>query len=330
MNVGPGPLEKLLNGLRAVAEPTRLRLLAVCAEGEWTVSELTQVMGQSQPRISRHLKVMADAGVLERVREGAWVFYRLARTGSGAAVALRLCELLPGDDAALMLDAQRLRDVRAAREAQADRYFASHAPEWDAIRSYYTDEAKVEAALLDLVATSDARSVLDIGTGTGRVLQICAATVRFGLGIDLSREMLAVARANLDRAAVRNCQVRHGNMYQLALPDASFDAAVLHQVLHFADRPRAALAEAARVLAPGGRLIVVDFAPHRLEFLRDQRAHRRLGFADVEMLGWFADLGLAAEPPVRLPGQPLTVVLWSARRKGRLDVSEDDLTGAVA
>jgi len=309
-------LETLLAGLRAAAEPSRLRLLAICAQGEWTVTELTQIVGQSQPRVSRHLKLLADAGLLERFREGGWVFYRRADSGPGARLARSLCRLLPADDPDLALDRQRLANVRAARQEQAQRYFAAQAERWDQIRSLHIDEAKVEGALLALFEDAPPRSLLDIGTGTGRMLQLLAPRIGFGLGIDLSREMLGVARANLDRASHRNCQVRHGDMYHLPLPDGSFDAATLHRVLHYADHPGAVLAEAARVLRPGGRLVVVDFAPHQLEFLREQYAHRRLGFADPEMQAWFASAGLVFEPPIRHEGAPLTVVIWPARRAG--------------
>jgi ArsR family transcriptional regulator len=309
-------LDTLLNGLRAVAEPSRLRLLVLCSQGEWTVSELTQVLGQSQPRVSRHLKLLADAGLLERFREGSWVFYRRAHSGPGARLARNLCRMLPNEDADLALDRQRLAAVRAARQEQAARYFAAQARRWDQVRSLNLDEAGIEAALLELFGAEPPRSLLDIGTGTGRVLQLMAPRIGFGLGVDLSREMLAVARASLDRTSLRNCQVRHGDMYHLPLPDGSFDAATLHNVLRFADDPGAALAEAARVLRPGGRLVVVDLAPHRLEFLREQHAHRRLGFADFEIEEWFAAAGLAFEAPVRIHGDPLTVVLWPARRRG--------------
>jgi ArsR family transcriptional regulator len=309
-------LDTLLNGLRAVAEPSRLRLLVLCSQGEWTVSELTQVLGQSQPRVSRHLKLLADASLLERFREGSWVFYRRAHSGPGARLARNLCRMLPNEDADLALDRQRLAAVRAARQEQAARYFAAQATSWDQVRSLNLDEAGIEAALLELFGAEPPRSLLDIGTGTGRVLQLMAPRIGFGLGVDLSREMLAVARASLDRTSLRNCQVRHGDMYHLPLPDGSFDAATLHNVLRFADDPGAALAEAARVLRPGGRLVVVDLAPHRLEFLREQHAHRRLGFADFEIEEWFAAAGLAFEAPVRIHGDPLTVELCPARRRG--------------
>jgi ubiquinone/menaquinone biosynthesis C-methylase UbiE/DNA-binding transcriptional ArsR family regulator len=309
-------LETLLNGLRAAAEPSRLRLLVLCSQGEWTVTELTQVLGQSQPRVSRHLKLLTEASLLERFREGSWVFYRRARRGPGARLARNLCRMLPPDDSELALDRQRLAAVRSARQEQAAQYFAAQATRWDQVRSLHLDEAQVESALLEVFGDQPPRSLLDIGTGTGRVLQLLAPRIGFGLGVDLSREMLAVARANLDRTSLRNCQVRQGDMYHLPLPDGSFDAATLHNVLRFADDPGAALAEAARVLRPGGRLVVVDFAPHSLEFLREHHAHRRLGFADAQMRDWFAAAGLASEPPRRLAGDPLTVVIWPARRIG--------------
>lgn len=307
-------LDEVLNGLRAAADMTRLRLLLLCAQGEWTVSELTQILGQSQPRVSRHLKLLADAGLLERIPEGSWVFYRRARTGAGARMARNICRMLPQDDKAVALDRQRLEAVREARRVQATSYFAERAEGWDRLRSLYVDEAKVEAALLALFEGRALSRVLDIGTGTGRILQLLAPHIGFGLGIDQSIEMLNVARANLDRISLRNCQVRQGDMYHLALDDESFDAAILHHVLHFADDPAAALAEAARVLRPGGRLVIIDFAPHGEESLRREHAHRRLGFDDEEVSAWFEGAGLAFETPVSFRGDPLTVVLWPATR----------------
>lgn len=307
-------LDNVLNGLRAAAEKTRLRLLLLCAQGEWTVSELMQVLGQSQPRVSRHLKLLADAGLLERIPEGSWVFYRRARTGAGARMARNLCRMLPHDDPVVTLDRQRLAVVREARRIQANRYFADRAASWDRLRSLYVDEAKVEAALLSLFEGCSPSRLLDIGTGTGRILQLLAPHVGFGLGIDQSIEMLNVARANLDRISLRNCQVRQGDMYHLALDEASFDTAILHHVLHFADDPAAALEEAARVLRPGGRLVIIDFAPHGEEMLRRDHAHRRLGFDDEEMSAWFEGAGLTGEPPIAFEGDPLTVVLWPATR----------------
>ncbi|HWL70348.1 MAG TPA: metalloregulator ArsR/SmtB family transcription factor [Geminicoccus sp.] len=310
-----GPeLAQLLDGLAAAADPSRLRLLAICAQGEWTVSELVQVLGQSQPRISRHLKILAEAGLLDRFREGSWVFYRRAQDGDGARLARSICRLLPAEDGVLQLDRRRLEVVRAARRRAAEAWFDHHAKAWDEERELGPAEtAAIEQALTHLFEGVSTPSLLDIGTGTGRVLQLLASRIGYGLGVDVAQDMLKIARANLDRREARNCQVRHGDMYQLPLPDASFSAVTFHQVLHFADDPFAALAEARRVLAPGGRIVVIDLARHEREDLREARQHRRLGFTDPEMTGWLEELGLQVEPSVQVPGGDLTVVLWSAR-----------------
>ena len=307
-------MEHLLAALRAVAEPTRLRLVVLCASGELTVSELTQILGQSQPRVSRHLKLLCEAGLLDRFREGSWVFYRLSRSGPAAALARQLVAACEETDPTLALDRQRLDATKRQRADAAAAYFRENAAHWDHIRSLYVDEREVETALVEIVAGADPRDLLDIGTGTGRVLEVLAPQVEQALGIDQSREMLAVARVNLERAGLDNSRVRLGDMYQLALPDASFDAVVIHQVLHYADRPAAAIAEAARLLRPHGTLVLVDFAPHGLEFLREEHAHRRLGFADAEIDEWCSTAGLAPAEPRRLPGNSLTVVIWTATR----------------
>lgn len=306
--------DDVLAGIRAVAEPTRLRLLALCAACELTVSELTEVVGQSQPRVSRHLKVLCDAGLLERFREGAWVFYRAAREGAAGRLVQSVLSLLPSNDELLALDRRRLEEVKRARAEAAAEYFRANAERWNSIRSLYVDEAEVEKAVRAVVLAEPLDDVLDIGTGTGRMLEVLGPHVRKAVGIDASREMLAVARANLDRAGLANCWVRQADMYRLPFPDGSWDAAVLHQVLHYAQTPETTIREAARVLRPDGRLVVVDFAPHHLEFLRAEHNHRRLGFGDAEMGLWFRGAGLVPAAPVCLPGEPLTVVVWSGRR----------------
>lgn len=309
-------LDILMAALRAAAEPTRLRLLALCAQGELTVSELTQILGQSQPRVSRHLKLLCEAGLLERVPEGTWAFYRVGDRLPGAPLVRALSGLLPRNDATLARDGERLTAVKRARAEVAERYFRDNAAQWSAIRSLHVDEAQVEAAVLRLLGQGGAiDDLLDIGTGTGRLLEILSPKIRRGLGVDLSRDMLSIARANLERAGIRNCQVRQADMYALPLDNASVDAAVIHQVLHFADEPQKAIQEAVRVLRPGGRLVVVDFAPHDLEDLRARHAHRRLGFSDAELRGWCTHAGLDVDPAVALPGQSLTVHVWHAVKR---------------
>lgn len=307
-------MEYLLAALRAMAEPTRLRLVVLCARGELTVTELTQILGQSQPRVSRHLKLLCEAGLLDRFREGSWVFYRLSQSNPAGVLARQLVAACDDADPTIVLDLQRLSAIKRQRADVASAYFRENAAQWHRIRSLYVDEREVETALVDIISSADPRDLLDIGTGTGRMLEILAPRVERALGIDQSREMLSVARVNLEQAGLENGSVRLGDMYQLALPDASFDAVVIHQVLHYADRPAAAIAEAARVLRPNGIFVLVDFAPHALEFLRDEHAHRRLGFADAEVAEWCRAAGLDPASPRRLPGDPLTVVIWTAHR----------------
>ena len=310
---------ELLAALRAVAETTRLRLLVLCAGGELTVSELAQILGQSQPRVSRHLKLLCEAGLLDRFREGSWVFYRLSSGSAASALSRHLVAACGKADETIALDLQRLAAIKRQRAESAAAYFRENAARWHHIRSLYVDEREVEAALTEIIAGAGPQDLLDIGTGTGRMIEILGPRVVHALGIDQSREMLAVARVNLERAGLGNSIVRLGDMYQLPLADASFDAVVIHQVLHYADRPAAAIAEAARVLRPNGILVVVDFAPHALEFLREDHAHRRLGFADADVDDWCRAAGLDPESARRLPGDPLTVVIWTAHREAASD-----------
>lgn len=307
-------MDVLLGGLRAAAEPSRLRLLALCAHAELTVSELVQILGQSQPRVSRHLKLLCEAGLLDRFREGTWAFYRLSEKGRCAELAQVLVDLIPENDETLSLDLQRLEAVKKANSDRAAEYFRRNADGWDKIRSLHIAEDEVEEALKRLLPAAALKDFLDIGTGTGRILELFGPNVERGTGIDMSREMLALARANLQKADLRNCQVRQGDMYQLPFSDESFDGIVIHQVLHFAEDPAEAIAEAGRSLRPGGKLVVVDFAPHNLEMLREEHAHRRLGFTDGEVTRWFEAAGLSPDKTVTLEGDPLTVVLWSATR----------------
>ena len=309
-------MDTLLAALRAVAEPTRLRLLSLCAEGEFTVSELTQIVGQSQPRVSRHLKQLSDAGLLQRLPEGSWVFYRLAGETPAGQLARHIVGQLPGSGTTLEQDRERLAAVRRARAAAAQGYFNANAGRWDEIRSMQVDDGLVEGRLLSMLPPEGLSALLDVGTGTGRILELYGERGVAGVGVDLSHEMLSVARANLSRSGLANVYVRHADMYRLPWPAPAFDAVTFHQVLHFADDPAAAIAEAARVVRPGGRVVIVDFAPHDVEALRTDHAHRRLGFADGEVKDWLVEAGLEPGDPATLPGNRLTVALWQARRPG--------------
>lgn len=307
--------EVLLAGLRAAGEETRLRILALLAEGELSVSDLTDILGQSQPRISRHLKLLAEAGLVRRSREGAWAFFRLDETGPGGAMAAALAGWLDPADPVLAADRERLAAVRSARAEVAQSYFASVARDWDRLRSLHVPDEAVEAAVAAAVGGGRRRAVLDLGTGTGRMLQKIAPQFERAVGVDANHAMLAVARANLEKAGLSRVELRQGDIYALPFARGSFDLVIIHQVLHFLDDPARAVREAAAMLAPGGTLIIVDFAPHDMEFLRTEHAHRRLGFAKGQIAGWFAEAGLDGDlaEEIKAGGgaaAQLTVMLW--------------------
>jgi ArsR family transcriptional regulator len=311
--------DQVVEILRGAGESTRLRILALLAREEMAVMELCRVLGQSQPRVSRHLKVLADAGLVERFPDGAWVFYRLGGDPGARALVDQVLALVSPADATRLRDAERLVGVSAERASQASSYFAENAEHWDEIRSLHTAEAAVEAAILDAAGEGPFERLVDLGTGSGRMLTLLGAKAKRAVGLDLSRQMLNVARSHVASAGLADCELRHGDILRTGLPAAQADLVIVHQVLHYLGDPGAAVAEAARLAAPGGKVLIVDFAPHDLEFLRAEHRHRRLGFLDEEMARWLSESGLEPSGVASLPpetGGGLTVKIWSGLREG--------------
>jgi ArsR family transcriptional regulator len=305
----------LADRFQALADPTRLRILALLRIMELSVGELAQVLGQSQPRVSRHLKILADAGVLERRKEGSWVFLTL----TDADRMQPMFELIDGwadsaTEALFASDAARTESIRAERAEAANRYFAGHAEVWDQIRSLHVAESEVERAIGRVLGKRPLGRLLDIGTGTGRMIELFGPRATQATGIDRSSEMLRLARVKLEAAGIHS-SLRQGDMYALPLADQSADSVIIHQVLHYAHSPAAAISEAARVLAPGGSLLVVDFAAHERDELRATDAHIRLGFEDEVMVGWFDAAGLVMDHVEHLKGGQLTVTLWRGSKQ---------------
>ena len=308
-------LNSLLNVLKAAGEETRIRILALFKGGELTVTELATIMRQSQPRISRHLRLLCEAGLLERHREGTWIFYRLADLGEQADLVNSIMNYIPYQDQILQHDQKRLEEVKKTRDLKAASYFQENAANWDKIRSLYVPERQVEDYLLEITNNLEIETLLDVGTGTGRMLKLFSPHTKQGIGIDLSHEMLGVARSHLENNAITNMQIRHGDMYDLALMDSSMDLVLFHQVLHFADDPLAAIRETARILRPDGIVIVIDFLPHKNEKLREEHAHRRLGFSEEEINEWcrITDLKITTTKVMR--GKELDLFIWVATKK---------------
>ncbi|MEO1252212.1 MAG: metalloregulator ArsR/SmtB family transcription factor [Pseudomonadota bacterium] len=318
-------LDATLGLLRAIGEETRLRIVALLARGELTVTEITQILGQSQPRVSRHLKILADAGLVERHREGAWMFYRIAG-GAGAdraraAILEAVGAVCEGADRVIARDSERFAQSREARAALASRYFQENAPQWNELRALHLPDSDIEQRMVALAGEGPFDLFVDLGTGAGRMLEIFADRFKEGVGYDLSHEMLSIARDRLEKGGVDNAQVRHGDLFCLPLENEVADIVCVHHVLHFLAEPDAAVKEGSRILKPGGRLIISDFAPHDLEFLREEHAHRRLGFADEEVTSWCASAGLRLEQTETLTpqranrdgagGRQLTVKIWN-------------------
>lgn len=324
-------LDALVEVLKTIAEPTRLRILNLLSDGDLTVSELTAILGQSQPRVSRHLKLMLDAKLIRRQQEGSWALFRLSRDAEGDVLVQELLGRIDNLDETIRRDSERLADVKTRRRDKASAYFSNNASSWDEIRSLHVSDKDVEEALLSLIGDKPVRFMLDLGTGTGRLLELFSGLYQHGIGIDANREMLNVARSNLDQAGVRNAEVRLGDVYNLPVARNGFDLVTIHQVLHYLDDPSEAIRQAARALRPGGRLVIVDFAPHHLDFLRDEHAHQRLGFSDQDVAAWVKEAGLALSASTELAAGKneagkLTVKIWVARDE-RIEIADEDENG---
>ncbi|MBO6728851.1 MAG: metalloregulator ArsR/SmtB family transcription factor [Maricaulis sp.] len=309
-------MDGLVAQLKALAEPTRLRVVVMLARGELTVSELVNILGQSQPRVSRHLKLLTDAGLAERLPEGAYVFYRLTDSGGGRRLAELVNDMVPAGDPIIARDISRLERTKEARAEAAQAYFESVADDWDRIRKLHLSDDEVEREMRQLAGEGPFDLMIDVGVGTGRVLELFADRVKRGIGIDINHSMLNVARSNLENAGLSNCSVRHADVGALPFEEGAADLVTVHQVLHYLDDPALAVAECGRVLRPGGRLLIVDFAPHQLETLREEQHHRRLGFSDEEMGEIIERAGLKLAQQVELhpmdKDNQLTMKIWTA------------------
>lgn len=326
-------LATMVDTMKASAESSRLRILLLLSRGDLTVTDLTEILAQSQPRVSRHLKLLMEAQLVERYQEGSWAFFRLSDVESSREFVNGIVGRVDPNDPTVERDLERLAAVKGRRAERAAAYFRASAASWDQIRSLHVPDGAVEAALLELVGDAPFQSMLDLGTGTGRLLELFAPLYRRGVGIDLSREMLSVARANLDNADVAHAQVRQGDIYAPPVERDAFDLVTMHQVLHFLDEPGQAIREAARLLRPAGRLVIVDFAPHGLEFLREKHAHARLGFSDLQIGNWLAESGLEFEATrsfAPADDEGLTVKLWLARDQRLLIANDDEARREIA
>lgn len=320
--------------LKAAAEPSRLRILVLLSHGDLTVSDLTEILNQSQPRVSRHLKLLLEADLIVRYQEGSWAYFRLSESDSAREFVDGVVARIDRTDPVTDRDLERLEAIKQRRQEKAAEYFAANADSWDQIRSLHVPDAAVEAGLKALVGESPFQSMADLGTGTGRLLELFAPLYRRGVGVDRSREMLAVARAKLERAGITHAQVRLGNVYAPPVDRDAHDLVTLHQVLHYLEEPGMAISEAARLLRPAGRLVIVDFAPHALEFLREEHAHVRLGFGDRQISEWLqeAELELLETRSFAPEGDAadgLTVKLWLAQDRRILIADDQNRAGAV-
>ena len=305
-------MEKLLQGLRAAAEPTRLRIIALCGHAELSVTELVMILGQTQPRVSRHLKLLVEGGLLQRNKEGNRAYYRLSTEAEGADLARMLNDLMPGEDEVHALDLSRLSSVKADRVRYAESFLDPYSQEIIELRGMWPPDEVIDKCILALLKDRSIQNLLDLGTGAGRILRTIAPFVVKGTGIDNSLEMLSIARARLDQEGIKNCQVRVGDMYRLPFKKNSFDLITINSLLRYADEPKKVIAEAARVLEKKGALLIVDLAAHDLSALRDEYGHSWLGFSEAEMVEMLSEENLTADRVKHIDGQKLNVCIWLA------------------
>ncbi len=309
-------MDSLLNIMRALADPTRLRIALLIRQLELSVGEVVQILGQSQPRVSRHIRILHEAGIAQRRKEGSWVFLRCGEHLTNGNMD-SLFAMTDGSEARIVQrDLAKLTEVRTARAKMAEAYFALHASEWDDLRSLHVAESQVETAMMQILDVAPLGNVLDVGTGTGRMIELFSGRAARFTAIDNNAEMLRVARAKLPAltSGTDQIEIKLGDFNSLPLADASFDTILFHQVLHYAQEPERVIAEAARVLAPSGRILIADFAAHDNEELRSVHAHARLGFTDDTIARAFAACGLHMAHHTTLDGGALTVKIWLGQK----------------
>jgi ArsR family transcriptional regulator len=270
--------ERLMLQLKALADPVRLRLVALCTHGECSVSELTGVLAQSQPRISQHLKQLCDAGLLQRFRDGHFVYYRIGGKGGDAALRRRLLALVPQDEPLFYRDIERLRELRSSQETPPPAFDES--------------DRSLHRALVELTVAAPIGDLIDIGSGQGRILKLLASRAQRAVGVDIDSNARRFARAELLLAGLPNCTLRKGDMYELPFQEGEFDTIILDDVLSGAERPTAVLDEARRLLRPGGRLLLLAAV--------DSQAASRLG---QQFARWCALTGLRLAAPRRIPAE---------------------------
>ena len=286
--------ERLIQRLKTLGDLTRLRLLALCRQGECSVSELTRVIGQSQPRISQQLKVLCDAGLLRRFRDGKRVFYRVPAKDAGSSDLGGLYDLIPRDDPTILEDLKRLRDHRGEGVSE----FGLE-PITDA------NDRAIHKALVELTVATPVGDLLDVGCGRGSVLKLLASRAGRAVGVDIDEHARRLARAELMLAGLPNCSLRQGNMYRLPFDDEEFNTIILDDVLAEADEPVRALLESRRLLKPGGRLLILQSvsemtAARIQQSMADWSAEAKLRMASPHLVPtrnpkWILSVATAAE-----------------------------------